>query len=425
MNDSFPDALPLETTLHGGDYSIEEILGQGGFGITYRAGDNTLHRAAAIKEFFPRGAARDRQTLEVLVPSPLEFQNAKEQFLSEARALAQFNHPNIVDVYSIFEESNTAYMVMEFVRGSTLSQLIAARGALPESEALKIIEQIGSALLEVHRTGLLHLDVKPDNIMLEAASTPDASNLNARAVLLDFGLTKKIERGNFATVRLDAWSRFGTPGFAAIEQYSKDGNVGIWTDIYGLAATLYFLLTGSEPPDAATRATGAPLPDVRTFEGGTNVSTPVAVAIERGLRLEPAQRPQSVIEFLGLLREEAAPPIQIIPAGNPVFDDASTPPLVGDAEEENYNDPFGLRDPNRPGPFRRPRTYNPRGPAANNPLGNSPFGNNPFGNSPFTFLPLGFGCSGIGCSMGCFLFIVIFFIFIASLLNSVGQFLRF
>jgi serine/threonine-protein kinase len=386
MNQNFPDALPAATSLRGGDYILEDALGQGGFGITYHARDEVLHRHAAIKEFFPRGVVRDAGTGEVLAPSSSEFAAAREQFLREARALARFNHPNIVDVYSIFEENATAYMVMEFVRGSTLTRLIEARGALPEGEALSVIEQIASALLEVHGAGILHLDVKPDNVIIEDGTS--------RAVLLDFGLTKKIETASgYGTTRLDAWSRFGTPGFAAIEQYSDQKRVGVFTDIYSLAATLYFLLTAQAPPDAASRASGASLGDIRALN--PTVSTPVASAIERAMNLASEARPQSVEAWLDLLREEPlAAPIQITPARAPLpHPEYSEEPAI-------FDDPFQSPPvPNRRDPFTDPMA-GMRG--------------------PFTMLPLGFGCANIGCSIGCFIFIAIFLIIIASLMSAVG-----
>jgi serine/threonine-protein kinase len=390
MNTPFPDALPASTALHGGDYVLGAVLGQGGFGITYRARDEVLHREAAIKEFFPRGVTRDAGTRKVLASPTGEFESAREQFLSEARALARFNHPHIADVYSVFEENATAYMVMEFVRGQTLTQLVAARGALPESEALKIIEQVGAALTAVHNAGLLHLDVKPDNVMVEDES--------ARTVLLDFGLTKKIETASgYGTMRLNAWSRFGTPGFAAIEQYSNENRVGVFTDVYSLAAVLYFLLAGTAPPDAAARATGTLLPDVRALNAG--VSTRVAKALERALRLPPDERPSSVTEFLQALHQEATAQIEVMPSHAPL----PSPEYARDAFD--YNDPFGARDPNRPGPWRRVRRR------SFDPMKNA---------GPFAFLPVGFGCTSLACSVSCFLFILVFLILIACMISSVS-----
>jgi serine/threonine protein kinase len=282
-------------------------------------------------------------------------------------------------------------MVMEFVRGQTLTQLVKKRGSLPETQTLKIIEQIGSALCEVHRNKLLHLDIKPDNVMLEEGSE--------RAVLLDFGLTKKlVAGGEYGTMRLDAWSRFGTPGFAAIEQYSNENKVGIFTDVYGLAAVLYFLLAAKTPPDAAARATGTPLLDVRAH--CDDVSTPVAEALERALRLPPDERPPTIADFLQLLQCAT-------PASTALSSTVSPLPLPDPTRDAfDYHDPFGLRDPLAPGPWqrRRRRTFNPKHNAAN----------------PFTSLPLGFGCTSLGCSVGCFLFILVFLIFVASLLSSVS-----
>jgi serine/threonine-protein kinase len=411
--DSTPtSALAPGTQLRNGDFTLVETLGQGGFGITYRALDNTLHRDAAIKEFFPRGAARDESTHEVLAPSSSEFAAAKEEFLHEARALAQFNHPNIVDVYSVFEENGTAYMVMEWVRGSTLTQAVEARGVLSEDEALRIIKQAGAALAEVHARGLLHLDVKPDNVMLDEAHSIGSQ---ARAVLLDFGMTKKIETvSGYGTMRLDAWSRFGTPGFAAIEQYSQNSTTGVYTDVYGLAATLFFLLTGTEPPEAASRATGTALPDLQTL--APNISHSVASAVAAAMSLPTNLRPQSVDDFLTRLKSEndGVHFADVVVPQQSTFGTTPEPQAI-------YHDPFAADDPFGQTPIptptqQRPRPFNP-----NNPFSDP----NYLPRSPFTILPFGFGCGSIGCSIGCFLFIAIFLLIIASMMNSVSVYLPF
>lgn len=386
----FPDALPPQTPLRGGDYVIETAMGRGGFALTYQARDEGLQRFAAIKEFFPHGAVRDQNTLEVLAPSTREFEQAKEQFLLEARTLAQFKHENIVHVHAVFEENATAYLAMEWVKGSPLARLVNDQGPFGEAYALRIAAQIGDALSTMHAANMLHLDITPGNVMLDEGG--------GRAVLLDFGLSKRIQTAvDYATVRLDNLGRFGTPGFAAIEQYTRTGELGVYTDVYGFAATLYFLLTGKEPPEASTRATGAALTDARSLN--PDVSENVAKALERALRLPPDERPASVEEFLGLLEGRATdtPRVDIVPVAAPI------PTIDGEVL------------PRGPGQVRvvRRRYYQP---TPENPI-------QLFGLA--SMLPMGMSCAGIGCSIGCFIFIALFFLFIAGVMNQVGQSLPF
>ena len=373
---SFPLALPAGTTLRNSDFTLEGVLGQGGFGITYRAADNGLHRRAAIKEFFPEGA--ERMAKNVLSPGngDAAFQTARARFLEEARTLAQFNHPNIVNVYTIFEENNTAYMVMEFVDGDALSGLVEARWPMSPDLALAIIQQVGAALQVVHGAGMLHLDVKPDNVSL------DGSAPSLRAVLLDFGLTRKLETAaGYGTTRLDAFARFGTSGYAPPEQYSRTAQTGVYSDVYALAATLYFLLTGQTPPDSVDRSSGSPLADPRSFNRA--VSTPVAGALTIAMSLDPQSRPQTVRAFLDLLNApdvaaaRSTPVAPAAPARRTTTEEDEENVLVArrgtsqqsrDDEDEDETveeifeqifggvDPFSNQAPRRrPGPFSMPR----------------------------------------------------------------------
>ncbi len=171
--------LQAGTKLDSGKFTVGKVLGQGNFGITYLGGDTTLGRSVAIKELFPQGCTRQGTTVH---PSgtlaAAEYNANKQRFVDEARVLAQFHHRGIVQVYSIFEENNTAYMVMEFVKGKTLQKLIDTRGQLPEKEVVNYIAQAADALTAIHEAKLLHRDIKPENLML----TEDG-----RVVLVDFG----------------------------------------------------------------------------------------------------------------------------------------------------------------------------------------------------------------------------------------------
>ena len=281
-----PDAL-ANGTLLAGTYAVEDVLGQGGFGITYSCHDQILDRRVAVKEFFPSGCRRqDAEVAPARGLSDAGFREARAQFLAEARTLARCHHVGIVGVHAAFEANSTAYMVMELLHGKTLSQLLSARGgAMNEAEAVGIIERVGEALQFVHYQNLLHRDIKPDNIIVCD---------DGRVMLIDFGTAREtiqdVVQGQTVMV---------TPGYAPLEQYARQAKRGPFTDVYSLAATLYQLLTGQMPPAASDRALGVQLRDVR--ETKPQISASVAFATQSALQMEIAKRPQSVREFLDLL----------------------------------------------------------------------------------------------------------------------------
>jgi WD40 repeat protein len=281
-----PHALAVGAGLHGGDLLVEGVLGQGGFGITYRGRDRRLGRGVAIKEFFPQGCGRVGNAVR---PGggldAEEFRRLRERFLEETRVLARFHHPGIVPVYSAFEENETAYAVMELLEGKSLAQLLEERGPLPEPEAVGYVEQVGAALAEVHAAGLLHRDLKPENVIVSPAG---------RATLIDFGTARA-----FSAESTRRMTTLLTPGYAPLEQYSQQARFGAFTDVYGLAATLYHLLTGQPPTPALDRIQGVELVPVRRLNPA--VSEQTAGAVAAGLQMEVARRPQSVREFLRLL----------------------------------------------------------------------------------------------------------------------------
>ena len=281
-----PDALSNGTLL-AGTYAVESVLGQGGFGITYRCHDQMLDRRVAVKEFFPSGCRRsDAEVQASRGLSDADFREARAQFLAEARTLARCHHVGIVGVHAAFEANQTAYMVMELLHGQTLAQLLTARGgAMNEAEAVGVIERVGEALQFVHEQNLLHRDIKPDNIIVCD---------DGRVMLIDFGTARETIAG-----QVQGHTVVVTPGYAPLEQYAKQARRGPFTDIYSLAATLYHLLTGQMPPAASDRAMGVQLRPMREFK--PQLSPGVAAAVEAALQMEIARRPQSVREFLELL----------------------------------------------------------------------------------------------------------------------------
>jgi serine/threonine protein kinase len=276
--------------LASGEYRIEQPLGQGGFGITYQGIDTRLNRAVAVKEFFPEGCWREGPTVVSAGRWNSDtYSSAKQKFLLEGQTLGQFNHPGIVQVFYYFEENNTAYMVMEYLKGQTLAQLLKKKqGKLSEAKALEHITKVGEALQILHQAQFLHRDIKPDNIMLVD---------DGRVVLIDFGAAR-----DFTTTSTARHTTMLTPGYAPLEQYGRALKYGAFTDIYALASTLYHLLTGQAPVSAIERAAGVELKSVK--EIAPHVSLKVSEAIAKAMAMDVTERIQSVKEFFDLLHRD-------------------------------------------------------------------------------------------------------------------------
>jgi serine/threonine protein kinase len=276
--------------LASGEYRIEQPLGQGGFGITYQGIDTRLNRAVAVKEFFPEGCWREGSTVVSAGRWNFDtYSSAKQKFLLEGQTLGQFNHPGIVQVFYYFEENNTAYMVMEYLKGQTLAELLKKKqGKLSEAKALEHITKVGEALEILHQAQFLHRDIKPDNIMLVD---------DGRVVLIDFGAAR-----DFATTSTARHTTMLTPGYAPLEQYGRALKYGAFTDIYALASTLYHLLTGQAPVSAIERAAGVELKSVK--ELAPHVSLQVSEAISKAMVMDVTTRIQSVKDFFDLLHQD-------------------------------------------------------------------------------------------------------------------------
>lgn len=271
-----------------GVYQVNQMLGQGGFGITYQGIDTRLNRPVALKEFFPEGCWREGITVISAGRWTVQtYSDAKQKFLQEGQTLGQFNHPGIVRVFYYFEENNTAYMVMEYLQGLSLADLLKQKGGkLSEPEALSYIQKICQGLEVLHESQFLHRDIKPDNIML----TKDN-----RVVLIDFGAAR-----DFTSRSSKRFTAMFTPGYTPLEQYGQTLNLGAFTDIYALGATLYHLLTGVVPPSAIERAAGVELKSV--CQVNPQISPHISHAISKALTMEVKERTQSVQEFLDLLQ---------------------------------------------------------------------------------------------------------------------------
>lgn len=260
------------STLQGGKYRLDSLLSQGGFGVTYRATHTLLNQAVVLKTLNPKQQR------------PQDLQKFGQRFIQEAQRLAQFQHPHIVRVTDCFVEAGLPFIVMDYIPGQTLAD-ITRSGPLSEDVALHYIRQVGSALELVHQNGLLHRDVKPDNIMLREGTD--------QVVLIDFGIAREFNLGVTETN-----TGLLSAGYAPIEQYLPRHQWSPATDIYALAATLYALLAGKAPVASVLRDR-VPLEDIRQFQA--KVSDRTLAAIEQGMAMEARQRPQTVSTWLELL----------------------------------------------------------------------------------------------------------------------------
>ena len=285
-------ALPIGYQLHW--FQIESILGVGGFGITYLARDGNLKRSVAIKEFLPSDLSvrREDSTVEPISENESEtFRWGLDRFLSEARTLARFQHPNIVGVHSVFEANNTAYMVMEYEQGRSLGTVLREPDSCREENLRALLMPLLDGLERVHEAGFVHRDIKPNNLFVRDDGSP---------VVLDFGSARQA-----LGVETRTLTSLVTPGFAPFEQYNatRDGDKqGPWTDIYALGATLYRAVTGKGPVDALTRA-GAILKGHKdvlvpaSVAAGDRYSASFLRAIDRALAFQPEARPQTIAEW--------------------------------------------------------------------------------------------------------------------------------
>jgi serine/threonine protein kinase len=285
----FPTALPIGTKLQAGKYVIESVLGQGGFGITYKAKNAALGIPVVVKEYHPQGASRTGSSMRPPgTLTAMEFKEARARFADEARVVAQLTlndpNPNIVRVYDVFTENDTEYYTMEFLDGKPLSKLVEKQGPFPEADVLTIATQLVNALSEVHAAGLLHRDIKPDNIMMVARG----------AVLIDFGSARAIAASGRQSIIV-------TPGYAPLEQYASEAKRGPFTDVYALGGTLYFALTGQEPVPATDRASGVKQPTAR--EVNSRISKGLSDSIDRAMRMKIDERPQTATAFLADLQK--------------------------------------------------------------------------------------------------------------------------
>lgn len=283
--------LPPRTILSE-KYLLGKVLGQGGFGVTYLARDIYLDRKLALKEYFPRELVyREKGSAVVTLfskESREQYDYGLEKFLGEGKTLARLEgHPNIVAVKDFFKANNSAYLVMSFVEGSSLADLLIRRGKpLAYDQALQIIMPVLDALRAIHALDLLHRDISPDNIYI---------TIQGRVIILDFGAARQAlgEKGKNLSVILK-------PGYAPLEQYRSSGEQGPWTDIYAAGITFYQAITGKLPPDSLSRMEKDPL--IPPSQLGVDIPPRDETVLLKALAVRREDRFQSVEAFQEALK---------------------------------------------------------------------------------------------------------------------------
>jgi serine/threonine protein kinase len=300
------NALPVGTRL--GEFEITGLVGVGGFGIVYLAYDHSLHRTVALKEYMPSALAARTQGITVSVKSARHeetFNAGMRSFVNEARLLAQFDHPSLVKVYRFWEGNGTAYMVMPFYEGPTLKQALKKMAQPPGEDWLKnLLAQLVEALDIIHREQCFHRDIAPDNILLLK---------DGRPLLLDFGAARRVigDMTQALTVILK-------PGYAPVEQYAEVPHMkqGAWTDVYALAAVVYFAIIGKAPTPSVGRLMNDTLVPLTESAAGRYSDTFLR-GIDRALAVKPEDRPQSMSDLRDLLGLHVLQrPVSLTPHGD-------------------------------------------------------------------------------------------------------------
>jgi serine/threonine protein kinase len=339
---------PLANGTRLQEFVIERLIGIGGFGIVYQANDTLLHRTVAIKEYMPTSmAARSNGTTVSLLSAShsQDFETGKTSFINEARMLARFKHPALIEVFRFWEQNSTAYMATPFYEGQTLKERLVHMQSPPDEALLKkFLMPVLDALAHMHSEQIYHRDISPDNIMIL---------LDDRPVLLDLGAARRQEANNS-----QAMTVLVKPGYAPIEQYAGDGQIaqGAWTDIYGWGASAYFALTGKAPPPSASRIMNDSI--IRLTDAGLKgYSYEFLAAIDAALAVRPDDRPQSVAALRQLFLLDLQP-AKVVP-DEPVQEQVQAEATSEVSEEKsitktivqtaNTNDIISSKKPNSSG----------------------------------------------------------------------------
>ena len=298
-------------TILDGKYLVGEMLGQGGFGITYIGFDLLLEQKIAIKEYFPMSTGMvSREGRSTVVWSDAVMQKSGvekgfDSFLKEARKMAKLRSiPSVVGVNSVFIQNETAYIVMDFIEGETLLKKLQREGPMDYGTCVTLMTPIMQALSEVHKHGIIHRDISPDNIMVQN---------DGRLILLDLGAAKDLDiqgkDGNMQSSQMVA-----KQGFSPVEQYGRDGKIGSWTDVYAMAATIYYCCTGVLPPSATDRT----IDD--TLICRPRLTKEQFDVLAFCMSVLPQNRPQNMDALLQIVTHPAGktPPVRDVPKTEPV-----------------------------------------------------------------------------------------------------------
>ncbi|MGH8445604.1 MAG: serine/threonine-protein kinase, partial [Solimonas sp.] len=290
------------------EYEIVRVLGRpGGFGVTYLAIDSNLQKEVAIKEYLPVDFAIRTSDDSISTRSEEDqpaFEWGLRCFLNEARVLAKFRHPNVVQVYRLFEAQKTAYIVLEHVQGQTLSEYLNARPGLDQRGIDAFLLPLLDGLAEVHAAGILHRDLKPENVLVRPDGSP---------VLIDFGAARNAIGGRSRSIMSVL-----TTGYAPIEQYSDNGLQGAWTDIYALGAVIYRAIIGRKPADAIDRLGRDPVEHLAESPRA-GFDTSFLQAVDWALRVRADERPATVADWREALAGRRAPPAAPAHAQTPLL----------------------------------------------------------------------------------------------------------
>ena len=288
--------LPPQTYLKEKRYLIEKTLGEGGFGITYKGIDCQTNSAIAIKELWPEKAVRQGLSItwSYNIP-PEERQQQILKFQLEAQHQAKCKHPNICQVYDWFEENNTAYIILQFISGKTLYQLLQENQSIPETKIKKYFIEATEALAVIHQNNLLHRDLKPDNILIDSEDN---------AILIDFGATKEFIAGQTKEMSVTL-----TAGYAPPEQYNYKSKRFPATDIYALCASIYELVTGQLPEAAIERLTGNNDPLIPPRQLAPHLSPLLERVILTGMNVKVENRFQTAQELIDALKGNLVSPL--------------------------------------------------------------------------------------------------------------------
>lgn len=354
------NALKTNAVLQNGKYRIEGVLGQGGFGITYLASQVALNRKVTIKEFFMKELCnRDEQTSQVSVPSMGSVDTVarfRAKFVKEAQTIAALNNPHIIHIHDIFEENGTAYYVMDYLSGGSLSDLVQRDGVLAEATALGYIRQVADALSYIHARNINHLDIKPSNVLIDG---------NGNAVVIDFGLSKRYDETGSQTSTTPVGI---SHGFAPLEQYQPGGvsTFSPTTDIYSLGATLYKLLSGQTPPNATA------LLDADLDLSRLSASPSTKAAIAAAMQPKRKGRPQTVEAFIAMLDEKVAPSV-VVPMQAMVDEEATVIAHEPEAPQPTVENPSVTQAKKEKPTAPQPKEEKPSAPQAKEkePVGKS------------------------------------------------------